>query len=277
MACQQTVFQMPKALRKAIGEGEKCDTFEKVMALSGKVFRDVPGRKTSQVNILDKSYFVKQHFGVGWKEIVKNLLSFKKPIVSAMTEVSAINAVTAAGITTTPLVAYGRRGHNPATMQSFILTEDLGDIISLEALCAGWSVNPPSPHFKRQLIISVAKLARRLHDSGINHRDFYLCHLCIDKAAIGQDNVNLYLIDLHRTQVHSKSNQRGNMKDIAALYFSAMDIGLSPRDYARFKNYYLNGNDVFWQQVQDRADALYRKFNTDKFQQKLKAERKRLD
>lgn len=277
MACRHTVYEMPKALRKAIGAGQKCDTFEKVMALSGKPFRDVPGRKTSRVQILDKYYFVKQHFGVGWQEIFKNLLSFKKPTVSAMTEVNAIQRVTAIGISTTPLVAYGQRGLNPAKLQSFILTEDLGDIVSLEDLCADWQSNPPNLRFKRKLIIAVAKLARTLHEHRINHRDFYLCHLCINQKDIGQDNVNLYLIDLHRTQLHSKTSVRGNMKDIAALFFSAMDIGLTQKDLVRFKRYYANPDDEFWQQVVQRADKLYRKFNTDKFQQKLKAERNRLD
>lgn len=277
MACRHTLFEMPKALRKAVGRGGKCDTFEQVMALTGKPYRDVPGRKTSQVALLGKPYFIKQHFGVGWKEIIKNLLSFKKPIVSALTEVNAIQKVATIGISTTPLVAYGQRGLNPAKLQSFILTEDLGDIVSLEDHCADWESSPPNLRFKRKLIIAVAKLARTLHEHSINHRDFYLCHLCIDQKDIDQDNVNLYLIDLHRTQLHSKTSVRGNMKDIAALFFSAMDIGLTQKDLVRFKRYYANPDDEFWQQVVQRAGKLYRKFNTDKFQQKLKAERNRLD
>ncbi|CAN0228572.1 unnamed protein product, partial [Chrysoparadoxa australica] len=162
-------------------------------------------------------------------------------------------------------------------LQSFILTKDLGEIVSLEDLCAAWTTNPPENRFKRQLIIAVAKLAKTLHENGVNHRDFYLCHLCLDKAAIGQDAINLYVIDLHRTQTHHKTNQRGNMKDIAALYFSAMDVGLTHKDFVCFKRYYANPDNIFWQQVAQRAEKLYRKFNTDKFQQKLKAERNRLD
>ena len=106
--------------------------FTHIMQMHGKAYRDVGVRKTIQVNIDGKSYFIKQHFGVGWREIAKNLLSFKVPVLGAMTEVKAIQMLDAIGIATTPLVAYGQRGRNPAHLQSFVITADLGDIISLD-------------------------------------------------------------------------------------------------------------------------------------------------
>lgn len=276
MSCQQqTVFHMPKALRKVLGEGGKSDTFKKAMSLQGKAFRDVPGRKTSQVDLLGESYFIKQHYGVGWGEIFKNLLTFKKPILGAMTEVRAIQKVVSLGIATTPLVAYGQRGINPANIQSFVLTKDLGDITSLEELCEDWKQSPPEPKLKRALIIATAKVAKKIHEAGVNHRDFYLCHLCLDNS--NSDGINLFLIDLHRVVIHSKPSNKGNMKDIAALYFSSMDIGLTIRDYVRFKRYYQQQTPRFWQQVDSRAKALHTKFNSHKFQEKLIAERTKLD
>ena len=114
------------------------DVFEALMQMPGKAFRDVPGRKTIQVAFGSKSYFIKQHFGVGWGEIFKNLISFKTPILGAMTEVHAIQKLDEIGIPTTPLVAYGQQGCSPASMRSFVMTEDLGDIDSLEDICANW-------------------------------------------------------------------------------------------------------------------------------------------
>lgn len=266
---------MPSNLRKALGAGKKSDTFEMAMALNGQAFRDVPGRKTMRVELLGKPYFIKQHFGVGWTEIFKNFLSLKKPIVSAMTEVHAIEKISALGVATTPLVAYGQRGYNPATLQSFVMTDDLGDITSLEDLCAGWAETPPSLHFKRQLIVAVAKLSKTLHDNGVNHRDFYLCHLCLDNHHLPK--IQLILIDLHRVITHNSANEKANMKDIAALYFSSMDIGLTARDYVRFKYYYRQESTDFWKRVEARAERLYEKFNSKKFQKKLAAERTKLD
>jgi hypothetical protein len=253
------------------------DMFAHIMQMQGKAYRDVGMRKTIQVAIDGKSYFIKQHFGVGWREIFKNLLSLKLPILSAMTEVNSIEKLVEIGIATTPLVAYGVKGINPASLQSFIMTEDLGNIVSLEDYCADWKTNPPNEQFKRSLIIAVAKIARLLHENSINHRDFYICHLCLDADLLVQNKIKLYLIDLHRVLLHQKTSVNDNMKDIAALYFSSMDTGLTPRDYLRFKRYYATGlkgcTPVFWGKVENRASKLYAKFHSDKFQQRLLAEK----
>lgn len=281
MRFQQKIrFEMPISLRKALGNGQPSDTFEKAMKLAGKAFRDVPGRKTSQVKLQGKHYFIKQHFGVGWGEIVKNILSFKKPILGAMTEVEAIQKVTSLGIATTPLVAYGQRGCSPASLQSFVMTEDLGDIISLEDLCADWKNNPPEPELKRKLIIATAKLAKTIHENGVNHRDFYLCHLCLDAQYIHDQDltkIKLYLIDLHRVIIHNRPSIKANMKDIAALYFSSLDAGLTARDYLRFKRYYQQQSSQFWHAVEARASKLYLKFKSEKFQKKLRQQRSKLN
>lgn len=275
--CAETI-EIPEEITRYLGQyTDKGIAFQLVMGMQGKVFRDVPGRKTIQVQLGVQSYFIKQHFGVGWAEIFKNLLTLRWPILSAKTEKLAIQKLNEIDIATTPLVAFGERGWNPATLQSFIITKDLGDIISLEDLCADWKNNPPSIKFKRNLIVAAAKLARNLHENGLNHRDFYICHLCLDANFLEQNQIKLYLIDLHRMLMHQKISVNDSMKDIAALYFSSMDIGLTPRDILRFKKHYLReaalqGND-FWLNVENRANKLYVKFHSDKFQQRLSVEK----
>jgi heptose I phosphotransferase len=264
-------LSLPDTLHKKGG-----DAFSYVMQMQGKAYRNVGIRKTIQVNIDSKSYFIKQHFGVGWHEIFKNILSFKRPILSAITEVNAIQKLVGIDIATTPLVGYGVKGRNPATLQSFIITEDLGNIISLEDLCSDWKNNPPAEKFKRMLIIEVANIARKLHENGINHRDFYLCHLCLDADLLAKNEIKFYLIDLHRVLIHKIISTNDNMKDIAALYFSSMGIGLTMRDLLRFKMHYLPESVLargFWQTVENRANKLYKKFHSDKFQQRLAAEK----
>lgn len=268
---QTMLIKLSATVRGFFQAADESVVFDQVMRLRGEAFRVVPGRKTSRVALQGKSYFVKQHFGVGWLEIIKNLMAFKKPILSAMTEVHAIEAITELGIATTPLVGYGQRGFNPARLQSFVMTEDLGDIVSLEDLCADWQSNPPEPKFKRHLIMAVAKLARTIHENGVNHRDFYLCHLCLDRQTLPA--IHLYLIDLHRVMVQETPSFNGNLKDIAALYFSSMDIGLSTRDLLRFQFYYQPQSVVFWQKVVARSLKLYAKYNSQKFQAKLRDER----
>jgi heptose I phosphotransferase len=258
-------LQLPVALNESFGPG---DAFNRIMALEGEVFRDVRGRRTIRFESHGKSYFAKLHYGVGWGEIFKNLLTLRLPIVSARTEWDAIQRLDQLGIPTTPAVGYGCRGLSPASLRSFVITEDLGDIVSLETLCADWGSNPPDPGFKRRLIVAVAELARRLHDNGLNHRDFYLCHLCLDRQPVKPGEIKLYLIDLHRVGIRPRIRQADRMKDVAALYFSAMDCGLTQRDRLRFLRHYqkqglrrsLIEDAKFWEAVQVRASGLYEKF-----------------
>lgn len=262
-------LELPAHLRALFGT----DPFAEIMRLQGRVYRDVVGRRTMQVLLGGDSYFVKQHFGVGWAEIFKNVLSFKKPILGAMTEVAAIKKLVEIGIATTPLVAYGVKGHNPARQQSFIITEDLGDITSLEDVCADWESHPPHAEFKRKVVIAMAQLAARMHAAGLCHRDFYLCHLAIKKENLALGKTELILVDLHRMLTGQANGGKAMMKDIAGLYFSAMDCGFTAEDWALFKQHYLPQSADFWAKVEARANKLYAKFHTEKFQNRLAQEK----
>lgn len=241
--------------------------FDQMMALNGDVFRHQDGRKTQRIQLGDKHYFIKQHFGVGWREIIKNIMQLRAPILSAKTEWLAIKKLQALSIPTPPLMAYGERGKNPATRQSFILMAELAPTISLEDLCATWKNTPPPFAFKQRIIEKVASIARLVHKNGINHRDFYICHFLLDikKNLKNAENIKLYLIDLHRAQIRKKTPLRWIIKDLAGLYFSSKDIGLTRRDLFRFMKMYanksmreiFNDDKSFWQKVNNRGEQLY--------------------
>ena len=156
------------------------DAFVAVDALDGEVFRQRDGRRTFRCEIGGRGYFVKIHHGIGWGEIVKNLLVGRAPILGAGNEWQAIHRLTAIGIDTMRAVAFGQRGWNPARRHSFLITEELAPTISLEDFCREWAHQPPPTALKHALIRRVADMAGRMHRAGVNHRDFYLCHfLCI--------------------------------------------------------------------------------------------------
>jgi heptose I phosphotransferase len=93
---------------------------------------------------------------------------------------------------------------------------------------------------KHALIAEVARMTGMMHRAGVNHRDCYICHFLLhtDKPLVA-DDFKLSVIDLHRAQVRSKIPLRWRNKDLAALYFSALDIGLTRRDKLRFlKGYF---------------------------------------
>lgn len=239
------------------------DPFWHIFHLKGDVYREQPGRRTLRFRESNQNYFVKLHYGVGWKEIFKNLLQGRLPVLGARNEFFAIQKLEKLRFTPT-VIAYGWRGYNPAKQISFLITEEIPCSTSLEEICQDWLNNPPPVKFKRALIYKVADIARQMHHYGINHRDFYLCHFLLDKTGgeglFNLDNLPLYLIDLHRAQIRHRVPYRWRVKDIAALYFSAMDIGLTRQDLLRFiKRYNTNLSPYFWQDVNKRAFKLYRK------------------
>lgn len=248
------------------------DLFAQIFALPGTVYREQPGRKTFRYEDEGENYFIKLHYGVGWIEIFKNLLQGRLPVLGAQNEYHAISLLQDLGCTAT-VVGYGWRGHNPATQQSFIITKELLFTTNLEDFCRDWPHNNPSFALKTGLTRSVANVARNMHSKGVNHRDFYLCHFLLDMTGgpdlLCPDNLTLYLIDLHRAQVRKKVPFRWQVKDIAGLYFSAMDIGLAQKDLFRFMKHYsqqplketLRNNKVFWLAVEKTANKLYQKIH----------------
>tara|TARA_R110001606_G_scaffold399282_1_gene583447 strand:+ start:52794 stop:53609 length:816 start_codon:yes stop_codon:yes gene_type:complete len=215
------------------------DAFRQVEELQGEVFRELEARRTLRTEVAGQGYFVKIHRGVGWAEILKNWLTLKRPVLGADQEWKAIGVLTAAGVPTMTAVAFGERGVNPANLHSFIITEELAPTVSLEDFSQDWLVNPAPPTLKRALIIEVARMTRNMHGAGVNHRDCYICHFLLhtDRQPTAE-NFKLSLIDLHRAQIRNKVPRRWRDKDLAGLYFSALNIGLTRRDKLRFLREY---------------------------------------
>src|SRR5438552_3098309 len=109
-----------------------------MMSLTGDVFRKAQGRITQRIQLGNADYFIKQHTGIGWKEIFKNLILGRLPICSAKNEWQAIHFLQSLAIKTLTIAAYGCRYYNPAKQQSFLLTHALPATESLETVCYAW-------------------------------------------------------------------------------------------------------------------------------------------
>jgi heptose I phosphotransferase len=244
-------------------DGDKL--FDQLMALQGKIYRELEGRRTQRIELNGQGYFLKQHFGIGWKEIFKNLLQGRLPVLSAKNEWLALQRLPALNVATMQLAGFGSRGLNPARRQSFLMTAELTDVCSLEDFCKNWHTQPPPVMLKRALIKEVARIARVLHSNGINHRDFYICHFLLAESSIVNGPLKLFLIDLHRAQIRNETPQRWIIKDLAGLFFSSKDIGLTSRDLLRFIREYrmcpwretLFSEQTFWKKVKQRGDRTY--------------------
>ena len=245
------------------------DPFREVDKLEGEIYRAVASRRTLRFAHQGRNYFAKIHKGVGWLEIAKNLVLFRKPVLGAREEWQAINKLKALGVETMTVAAYGMKGINPAGMSSFIITEALENTVSLEDFCRPWPENPPERRLKLALIERLASISRTLHDNGINHRDYYICHFLLDRDSVHDErefaDLTLHLIDLHRSQIRTHTPFRWRVKDVSGLLFSAMEIGLTSRDLARFMQVYsgkslratLQEDTRFWNRVLKRANDMY--------------------
>ena len=256
---------------KKLFPGSDPEVFGRIMGLQGEAYRDLAGRRTIRIVLDGHGYFAKLHYGVGWGEILKNFMHLRLPVVGAKTEWRAIKKFEKLGVATMSIAGFGEKGLNPAGRQSFLLTDELSNTISLEDYCRPWSETPPSPRFKRSIIEKVAVMTRQLHENGVNHRDLYICHFLMKEASANPDaspeEIDLFIIDLHRVQIRSKTPRRWMVKDVAGLHFSSMDIGLTRRDQFRFMKFYrdrslrtlLGEEQGFWKAVERKAMQLYRK------------------
>lgn len=270
------------------------DPFEEVDKLQGKVYRLVKTRRTLQFDLNGKSYFIKIHHGVGWAEIFKNFVQLKTTILGAANEFNAIRKLESLNVGTMNVAAFGEKGWNPATQDSFIITDDIKNCPSLEDFTKNWREAKPTFIIKLALLKKVAWVSRQLRSNGVNHRDYYICHFLLDPKSLEEELIvdscqlavnsnplstnnqqlitkvlapKLYLIDLHRAQIRKKTPHRWVVKDVSGLWFSAMDIGLTKKDIFRFIKIYSNAslrhelteNASFWKEVNSKAIALYMK------------------
>ena len=232
--------------------------FVEVEKLVGETYRALETRHTLQFEFDGKSYFVKRHDGTTLKEVLKNLLSLKMPVLGADREWKAIHHLKEYGVDTMKGVAFGQKGLNPIKRTSFIITEDLSPVIPLSDYCAEWVSNPPSFETKQLLIERVATMTGRMHRSGLNHRDCYLCHFLLhlpfDET---RESLKISIIDLHRAQIRQSVPERWRNKDLIGLYFSSLDIGLTKKDIYRFLKHYfqMSLKDIFKKEAKFLSSA----------------------
>ncbi len=114
-----------------------------------------------------------------------------------------------------------------------------------------------------------------MHEHGVNHRDFYICHLLLDKTSLceqdGDIEPQIFIIDLHRAQLRKYTPTRWRIKDVSGLFFSTLESGLTKTDLFRFMKIYsgkslrstLLEDKNFWHAVFRRARKMYLKADND--------------
>ena len=258
----------PELARTLSGDAAKGDSagaralYDALAQANGVVYRQAAGRRTVRLDATSGCYFAKLHDGVGWREIAKNVLAGKRPVLGAGNEFAACRQLAAHGVHAPRVAAFGAYGRNPARRRSFLVCDALTGMASLEELTAGGDL---PPLLRRRLIVAAGDLLRTMHDAGVHHRDCYLAHIFADTAQWEEGRPALAIIDLHRACVRGRLPRRWRRRDLAALLVSAAPLRLTGRELLRFAAAYADDAKAwrrdrrFWRGVLRRAERLRRR------------------
>ncbi|MBP8645572.1 MAG: hypothetical protein KBH99_05570 [Syntrophobacteraceae bacterium] len=199
------------------------------------------GRVVRRLEFEDRRFFLKRN-RFHWIEFLKGLLRLRFFPRNGLREWCNIFSVGRAGIPTVRPIAWGEHRFLHREISSFTITEELYGAKPLSEVLLEGTVLRSSREWieeKRDLIRRLAHLARHLHDFGMYHQDFYLGHIYL-----GPDKV-LSLIDLQRVLHFPAASSRYQIKDLAQLNYSSLEIpGITTADRLRFLLSYLGSSKL---------------------------------
>ena len=233
----------------------------------GRTYRQYDQRRTFRfIGPQGVAYFAKLHDGAGWRHILKNAVILRPFVLGARNEFVACRHLAARGIRVPRVAGFGERGTNPAKRQSFVICEALDDYSSLNQHASELQESATTIALRRRVMRSVALVTRAMHDSGVNHRDYYTWHLMVENRKFAGGEVELAIIDFHRAQVRRRVPDRWRKRDLAALLYSSGSIGwvLNRSDLFRFVRDYTGERPAaairrrrrFWKRVIQRSARL---------------------
>jgi hypothetical protein len=182
--------------------------------------------------------YLKKHSIRTWRTWLRAKLHLRTGASAARGEAHWAAALAGIGVPVMRVLAYGEHLFRDGRLQSFLLTEELRGYVELQQFLrrhfTADSRNEENGNLPR-LIGHVAAIARRFHEAGFNHRDFYCCHFLIEdvgqvanlpddnngRVALRRAMANIRLIDLQRVQRRRWLRRRWIVKDLAQLAYSA--------------------------------------------------------
>ena len=169
--------------------------------------------------------YLKKHHVRTWANKLRALFGIRPAATPARVEAENVAALSNDGIAVMRIVAYGEHSRRDGLQQSFVITEELENYAELQDYLRARYVLPPlrrrtvGDHDLKRLIGDVARIVRRLHAAGYNHRDLYCCHFFVKDAAPAKREIRL--IDLQRVERRRWFRRRWLVKDLAQLAWSA--------------------------------------------------------
>lgn len=162
---------------------------------------------------------------------LRNWFNHRKWALTAEYDVLPCPRLNQAGIGTYQVIAWGGHWRGFWEEKSFAMLLEIPDAQSLEKKLPDCFLSPASKQTRREqldFLNYLADFARRFHETGYCHRDFYLCHIFYSSDG------SLSLIDLQRAFKPKWFRRRWILKDLSQLYYSAPGDVVSRTDRLRF-------------------------------------------
>ena len=195
------------------------DTLDGAMAYSGGEAMEKPGlgsRRRTRVELTDsrqrrQTFYLKRYGPSGLLGTLRGWFQTRKWASPAGREAENVRRCRAADVKTMEVLAWGQKG---ATGPSYIVVTSVpGD--ALERI-GQWLLDE-RPSLILQMTDRLAEMARRLHEAGLFHRDFYASHVFCNES---ENDVELHLIDLARVTRPMLRRRRWRVKDLAQIKYS---------------------------------------------------------
>jgi len=187
----------------------------------------------------EKAFFLKRHRHAPFREQIREFFRYGRFLSGGRREWENIWRIRRVGIPTVDPVGFGERREWGREVESFLISLELREAYRLTEFIPKHLSPPLNSSLllrKRQLLRKLALLARRMHEAGLFHRDFYLGHLFVKDREEGE--MELYLIDLQRVFRPRWRIERWRIKDLASLNFSAPRGWVTAADRLRFYKQY---------------------------------------
>jgi KDO2-lipid IV(A) lauroyltransferase len=214
------------------------DSFDTIFRCdAGELIRAVPGRSTRRIELAGtgnrsvpvylKCYDHTKH--AAFRRFLRRL-GWARPADEASYEWRKIYRLRYHGFNTPDPIAVGREKRNGRVARSFVMTAEIAGGVGADDYLSGLDAAR-----RRQLVATLAELTRRFHESGFVHKDYFLGHIFVVPRDGKPEPV---LLDLQRVIGPGRFRSRWLIKDLAALAYSALKLGVPRTDLMRFYRQY---------------------------------------
>lgn len=211
------------------------------------------------------SVYIKRYHYPRWRQRFRGMLRGTFFGVSrARSEYRALTRMRALGIQAVRPVAFGERRTGHFVRSCFLITEAVPDAMALSSFIRTFSHRRetlPAVRARREILISLARQVRHMHEAGFVHRDLFWRNVLI--RLLPDQRFEFYFLDVSvgRRIRMPQRRQESIIRDIAAMAALAPEF-CSKADQLRFLLEYLGtsklgaGQRRWLRKVQRRSDLL---------------------